>query len=319
MSWLDEQLRDNGITRTGEVTEARVRPWGTVLRADTTLGPVWLKAPGPDTVFEVELYRLLHEAAPDHVLPPLGVDVGRGWVLLPDGGTSLGERLADAELIDALAGVLPQYGRFQRDLAQHAERMLSLGVTDMRASVMPQRFDEAVEATGKWIARFGDAEDREAHRQVVAKRDTFVSWCERLGAAVAPPSLDHNDLHPWNILVDGAGRVRFYDWGDGVLAHPFASMLVGVGFLRYSRNAAADDPDVLRLRDAYLEAWTDLAPRAELVEELDLACWVAVAARALTWERAMRSADADAPVEFTKAPWESLRALLAESWMACCS
>ena len=315
MSWLDEQLRGHEITRTGEVIVTRDRPWGTMLRADTTQGPVWLKAPGPASVFEVELYQLLCEATPDHVLVPLGVDVERGWVLLPDGGTSLGEGLSDTELTDALTEALPRYAQLQRDLAPLTERMLTLGVTDMRPAVMPQRFDEAVEVTGRWVAELGDAGDRDAHRQVVAKRATFVSWCERLGEGAAPASLDHNDLHPWNILVDGAGRTCFYDWGDGVLAHSFASMLMGVGFLRYRRRVGPDDPDVLRLRDAYLEAWTDLAPRGELVEELDVACWVAVVARTLTWERSVR-AGVDGSEEFTRAPWETLRALLADSWIA---
>jgi hypothetical protein len=34
------------------------------------------------------------------------------------------------------------------------------------------------------------------------------------------------------------GRVRFYDWGDSVVAHPFASMLLGLGMIRLQLEVA---------------------------------------------------------------------------------
>ena len=59
-----------------------------------------------------------------------------------------------------------------------------------------------------------------------------------------------------------------------------------------------DDPRFLRARDAYLEVFTDLAPRQELVETLELASHVAKIARVLTWDRALRAArDPGEPVE----------------------
>ncbi|MEU4829454.1 phosphotransferase [Streptosporangium sp. NPDC023615] len=319
VAWLDERLAAAGTERTGEVTQPHLRPWGTVLRAPTARGPVWLKAPGPDTAFEVGLYRLLSRVAPDRIPLPVAVDVARGWVLLPDGGTPLGERVAGAALADALVTVLPEYGRLQRDLTPHTEDLLSLGLTDMRAAVMPRRFDEAAHAVGEYVERYGDASDRETHRRVAAMRGTFVSWSGRLAAASVPPSLDHNDLHPWNVLVAGTAPVRdvrFYDWGDGVVAHPFASMLVALGFLRRHLEVAPDDPAVLRPRDAYLEVFGDLAPRAELVEELEVACRVARIARTLVWERSIRAQGHAHAGEFARAPLRSFASLPEDSWTA---
>ncbi|WP_329085146.1 MULTISPECIES: phosphotransferase family protein [unclassified Streptosporangium] len=319
VSWLDERLAAAGMERTGEVTQPHLRPWGTVLRAPTTRGPVWLKAPGPDTAFEVGLYRLLLRVAPDRILPPIAVDVERGWLVLPDGGTPLGERVDGAALADALVTVLPEYGRLQRDLMPHVEDLPPLGVADMRAAVMPRRFDEAAHAVGEYVERYGDTSDRETHRRVTAMRGTFASWSERLAAASVPPSLDHNDLHPWNILVSGAeptGRIRFYDWGDSVVAHPFAGMLVALGFLRLHLGAAPDDPAILRPRDAYLEVFGDLAPHAELVEELELACRVGKITRTLVWERSIRAQGHAHAGEFAKAPLRSFGSLAADSWIA---
>ena len=280
VAWADEGLAAAGLARTGDVEQPRVRPWATVLRLPTTDGSVWLKATGPEVSFEVRLYELLVRVAPARVLEPLAIDAGRGWLLLPDGGPSLGDRGGD------IAAALPVYGQLQRELAPHVDELLALGVADMRPAVMPARFEEALAAIG------GD--DR-----VAALRPAVAEWCERLAASPVPASIDHNDLHAFNIL---AGE-RFYDWGDAVVAHPFATMLA----LEWVDTDAAGRA---RLRDAYLEPFADLAPRAELVETLALACRVARIARALTWQRAIRASGLE-PVDedWRSAPGEWLRSL----------
>src|ERR1700741_2388027 len=91
-AWLDERLAEAGLARAGAVTQPHLRPWATVLRAETSAGPVWLKAASAGTAFESDLYPVLVRAVPAHVLAPLAVDRERGWMLLPDGGPSLRRR-----------------------------------------------------------------------------------------------------------------------------------------------------------------------------------------------------------------------------------
>ena len=299
LAWVDAA----GVVRTGEAERKTLRPWATVLRVPATDGAVWLKATGPEVAFEAGLYELLERVAPDRVLSPLAVDVEQGWLLLPDGGPTFGDRLEGAELLDAMEGALRAYGRLQRELAPHVDEMLALGVSDMRPAALPARFDEAVAAVRGYGA------DEEQLARVVAMRPTVVAWCERLTASPVLASLDHNDLHPWNFLGD-ARAPRFYDWGDGVLAHPFASMLA-LGFVRM------EEGDRRRLRDAYLEAFADLAPHAALVEDLELACRAGKIARTLTWDRAIRSARGADEVdeEWLDGPGTSLLSLLEDSWL----
>jgi hypothetical protein len=304
--WLDVRLAAVGLRRTGPVTCPHDRPWGTVWTAPTDDGPVWLKAPCPATVFEVALYDLLGAVVPDWVLRPIAVDLDRGWVLLPDGGTTLSAQLDDVDLVDALVTVLPQYGRLQRELASHAGELLSFGIADMRPAIMPARFDEAVAVVEKHTGpgRLGG---------VTEMRATFGEWCARLSASVVPASLDHNDLHMSNVFLSG-GRARFYDWGDAVVAHPFASMLVTLAVVRMHLGVGPADPAMIRPRDAYLEVWSDLAPRAELVADMELACWVGKVARALVWARALRVQGYDQAGEYADAPYRTLSALTAASW-----
>jgi Phosphotransferase enzyme family len=309
VAWIDSELAGAGRERTGEVEQASLRPWATVQRVPTADGPVWFKATGPGTRFEVGLYELLARTVPERVLTPLGADPARGWIILPDGGPSLGERKSGAELVDALVPALVEYGRLQRELEPHVDELLSLGVADMRLAAMPERFDQALQA----------AAGRPIERRLGAMAGTVAAWCERLAASPVRTSLDHNDLHPWNILVaEGTSAVRYYDWGDSVVAHPFAAMLVPLGFVQRGVDAELDDPRFLLARDAYLEVFTDVAPLEELIETLELACRVAKIARALTWERALQAARTQGEAvdeRFEDAPLRTLESLLDDSYL----
>jgi hypothetical protein len=222
------------------------------------------------------------------VLVPIAVDEARSWLLLPDGGPSLGEAGAG---LDAVIEALVEYGRLQRALAPHAEAMLALGVHDMRPAIMPKRFEEALAASGN-------------PSQVATLAPQVAEWCSLLAASPLPASLDHNDLHPWNIL---AGP-RYFDWGDAVVAHPFAVMLVPLGWIRHVHG----DEALTRARDAYLSGFGD---PAELRDTLELACRVAKIARALTWARAIDAAGGDVDPDWATAPAEWLERLVEPDYL----
>lgn len=281
-AWLDEALAERGAWRTGEVVQARVRPWATVLTAPSSVGRVWLKASGAQTAFEAGLYVVLWEVAAEWVLEPLAVDVGRGWVLLPDGGPVLGG-------VEGLADALVEYGRLQRRVAPHVERLLGAGVVDMRPAVLPARLAEAVAVVrGELPAAFGDGT---AARLV-------GEWAAELAGSAVPASLDHNDLHEDNVL----SGPRFYDWGDSVVAHPFAAALHPLGVIRGGVGVAAAEV----ARDRYLAEFADYGSPRRLRAELELACRLGIVARTLTWARAAGAG----PSEFADAPRLTLMSLL---------
>jgi len=284
LAWIDAH-----VVRTGPVEVTRERPWATVRRAPAAEGTVWMKACRSGTAFEAPLYELLARVAPESVLVPIAVDTERAWLLLPDGGPSLAERGAGSdEEIAALAA----YGRLQRVLEPHVGELLARGVPDMRPEVMVERLHEALAAAG-------------GNPEVEAMAPVVAEWCEQLAASPLRASLDHNDLHPWNIL-DGP---RFYDWGDAVVAHPFAAMLVPLGFIGHRHG----HEQLARARDAYLGVFADRGAHDELVATLELACRVAKIARALTWDRAIQAArEQGEPIDpdWATAPAETLARVL---------
>lgn len=317
IAWIDHQLASAGIARTGVIEQPRIRPWATVMTVPTAHGRFWFKAAAPETAFEVALYPLLHRRVPHAVLPPLAVDTERGWLLLPDGGTYLRDIAEGEELVDAMATVLPRYAELQRTLAPDAEAMIALGVPDMRPATMLRRFDEALEATSGWVTRSGTDEDRAVWEQITHARSSVEAWCQRLAESPVPASLEHDDLHGSNILLRGGevGSARFYDWGDSVVAHPFTSLLVTLRSVQAHLEVDPEHPALLRLRDAYLAAFSDFGSHAELVKTLEIACHLGKIIRSLVWERALGLMPDDEAGEFAGAPLYWLAEILDDSYL----
>jgi len=311
--WIDEVLSGRGSERIGPAELTRLRHWGAIVRAPSSEGVVWLKAPADATLFELGIYDVLAAAAPERILEPLAIDQERGWVLLPDGGAPVGERLSGEERAAAMVAAMPRYAELQIALIPHADELVARGVDDMRAARMPARFDQAVDAIR---VRFGPEtpdSDREGLARIETERDNYAALCRELEQAPVPASLDHNDLHYENVIFGpsgGAADARFYDWGDAVVAHPFSSLLM----IRF--NAGDDSARIEQLRDAYLEPFSDYGGRADLIATVELACRVGKVARALTWLRAttaIRPGD-DTRDYFRRAPLESLSGVLDAEW-----
>lgn len=286
-TWVDARLDDHGLRRTGDIESFRERTWSSIFIVPTTGGTVWLKSMPPAVMHEAGLYAVLQRRVPRSILPPLGVDADHGWLLLPDAGGSLHDRHAEDELPQALH----TYGTVQLSLAPHVDELLATGTADMRPERMPERFDEALAFATTYARR-----QREDIGDLVALRPRYRYWCAELVAFGRPASLDHNDLHAANV-IGSATHPRFCDWGDAVVAHPFASLLTPLD------NAPAEKRD--RLRDSYLSAF---GGPFELHAEAALAIRVALVARALVWLRVL--GDRPEQHEHAQAPVAQLRRLL---------
>ena len=283
--WRDEAITwagAQGISVSGEVTQPHLRPWSTALRLPTTEGIVWLKAGCPGTSYEAGLLQTLSAYDAPHVLRPLAVDAARGWVLLPDGGPTLRSAL-DRD---------PDLGMWERALVRYAELQRAVegrplpGADDQRPITMPGR-----------LATLLDTVEVAADRlpELLRVPPRYGEWCEELTGSLVPMTLQHDDLHDNNVFA----QLVFFDFGDAVLGHPFSSLLVTLRSVAGRWSLEPGAPELRRLRDAYLEAWTDLHSREELELLALLATRVGKVGRVLSWQRAL--AEADDPGEWAEA------------------
>lgn len=256
---------------TGPIQRVRERAWSTVAKVPTEDGVRWFKANGPGSRYEAPLLAALGRWAPDQVIVPLAVDPTRGWSLQPDGGTPLreieGTTLADWERM------VGEYAQLQRALLPRTQELLELGVPELSPTVLTSELDRLL--------------GLHELPEVAAFRPRFAELCAELADSAIAPGLQHDDLHDANVLLGPDGRYRIFDWGDASITHPFGTMRVTLRVAAKRFGLSLDDPAILRVRDAYLEVWSDLAPRPELARTMEVAIKLGALARALCWERSL--------------------------------
>lgn len=292
-AWIEDELGRRGLRVTGRVEQSHIRPWSTVMTVPTSGGPVWFKASGPGSRFEARLMEAFVRWGTKRVLEPMAVDLERDWLLLPDGGTRLRDTLDGGPGIDAWLRILPEWGAMQRELESRAAELIALGVPDARPARVP---DDMEALLADPSTELGD-DDRTRLRRLVPAIARACPELESMGIAA---SLQHDDLHDANVFV-GEGGDRIFDWGDASVAHPFGTLLVTFrSIASHGLEGRDDERRVLeRLRDAYLEPWTDEHARSVLNAAVPLAMRAAIVGRALSWKRALVGIPADDQGEWT--------------------
>ncbi|TDB80799.1 phosphotransferase [Micromonospora sp. KC721] len=289
LAWVADSLGRHGRRVTGPVVP-RVRPWSLVWRVPTDAGDAWFKANNPGTRHEAALLAALARLAPGRVLEPIAVDPQRGWTLLPDGGPSLRETLAGSQDLTHWERLLPGYAALQATVAPHVDELLADGLPDHRPERLPGLFTALLDDTDALLLGTSAGLDAGTYERLRAYRAEFARLCRRLAEVGMPASIQHDDLHDGNVFVADDGY-RFFDWGDASVAHPLGTLLVTLNSVGHVQKLAPGDPALLRLRDAYLEAWTDRYDRTVLREAAGLAMRVTTVSRALSWRRALDTAD----------------------------
>ena len=294
LRWVDEQLAGLGRVRTGPADQPHVRPWATALRIPTDHGPVWLKASASGTAYEHGVLPVLGDVAPELVLAPLAGDADLAWSLLPDGGMTLRGWLAghESERFGCWTEVVQEHAALQRATAPAVDRLLAVGTPDLR----PGAVEELV---GLVLS--------DASIDPLLRRRAELEWSPRMVEAAAalvesgvPSTIQHDDLHEGNVLLDGA-TYRVFDWGDASVAHPFGVFLVLRRQLAHAAGVSEHGPELTRLQDAYLECFTDLAPRSDLRGDLRRAEYVAGLGRICSWSRALLDATAEEVARYADA------------------
>ena len=79
--------------------------------------------------------------------------------------------------------------------------------------------------------------------------------------------------------------MRFFDFGDALLAHPLSALFVPLNILLHRLEAQPDDPRLRRVADAALEVWSDVVAPGELRAALPAALRFGRIGRAESWFR----------------------------------
>jgi hypothetical protein len=314
-AWVTERLSELGLHQTGPM-EPRARPWSIVIKVPTSGGPLWFKTTAPGMADDSRLTPFLSDLGSPVILRPLAVDEGKHWMLLPDGGERLRDAMSADEVVPHWERILPPYAELQRAAERHEDELLARGAFDRRPERLPDQLQVLLDE--RYWLRVGEPDGltQEQVEELQAQIPRLADAAAELADGGIGPSIQHDDLHDGNVVM-GPDGYRIVDWGDASVGHPFATLLVTQ---RSVANALAlgdwtpfdtVPPELARVRDAYLEPWTDRQPRPQLQRLLSLATWSGMVARAMAWRAAFRSASDEERVEWGGAIPEWLTELAA--------
>jgi hypothetical protein len=300
-AWVTEQVERHGHRVNGPIEQPRIRPWSTQLTIPTDAGPMWFKANCQTMGFEPRLHAELARLAPDAVDEPCAIDAERGWMLTLDRGTTLGA--SHEPTLDDWSQVLAEAARMQRVLADHRAELLATGLPDCAPSTVVDRYDRVLDTFAGLPDRLPSYLPPELASRLRTRRPMIVDAAQELAGSPLPATLQHGDLHPWNVFAVGASALRVFDFGDAQWAHAVELLSVPFGWI--TSRTSLKWADVL---DAYCEVWN--------VEAIDLdSQWRAAGLtqpvnRAVTWWGALTEATAAEWGEWGDAPVHHLSRVL---------
>jgi Phosphotransferase enzyme family len=299
--WIGARLAELGQALTAPIDQPHVRAWGTVLRVPTHAGTLWFKASIAPLAYEVPLLEALRDHAPGRVPRLVAADAARAWMLLEDAGIRLTDLHPNGTPVVVWKEFLRSYAQVQIDVAPSADALVAGGVPDRRLPHLVDGFLRVL-ANGRLVRPAGgSALDDDELRRLQALVPALDEVIEVVAALELPDSVQHDDLHPWNVcLRDGA--YRFIDWGDACISGPLLSLSVPL--------AHVGDDAAQEIRDAYLEPWTALRPQAELACACDAAVLLAQITGVLKWELINSALDDDERAGYEDVIPKRLRHLL---------
>jgi hypothetical protein len=280
--WMEAQLRAAGRAPLGPVEQ--VKTWGIscVLRAPTREGDVYLKAPSRHFAREAPVTALLAAWYPDRLPGVVAIEARHGWLLLEDVGAPLFRETGQALWEQAL----DLYAELQRGCTARADALLRAGAADRSLGVLREQIGPLAEAPEVIADAAPELVDR-----LVRAAPRLRALCDELALQGVPATLVHGDLHGGNVGVRD-GRVRFFDWTDACVSHPFIDLVTLLPTPERDADAHA------RLRDRYLAGFEDVAPAERLRRAFELAWCLGTVHQVVSYVGIARSLEPGARTEF---------------------
>ena len=273
--WLGEATAwiDRHVTRAGEIEVVLTRAWSAVARVPTSDGEAWFKQDPPSLAFEPALTAALSRHRPELLPEVIAFEGPR--LLTRDAGRRLRTQLDEGGPAPSWEELLTQYAQLQIDLAPAADEAIALGTVDARPELLEQRSAELP----------GHERRAAVVRQAVAGLGRMI-----------PDTVVHTEAHDGNLFIRD-GHVRLLDWAEAVVSHPFVGPVLPLRFAAERIGASPGSPEVERLRDAYLEPFTQFGPPAALRSAFEHGYLLGTLVRALSWNEVLAPHDRAVAVE----------------------
>lgn len=285
-AWILDELAAQAIQVTGPIDFIHKRAWSAFASMATSVGTVYFKAPAPSLHFEAGLTQQLSRIRPDCMAELISVHPEQGWMLMLDSGEMLRQHINSVDDLHHWHHLLPLYAAFQRDLLRHVPQLLETGIDDRRLAIFPQLVEDLLQDRTNLRVDNPPGLSGAEYQRLLDLQPRISEQCIQLMSFNLPETICHEEVHDGNVLVD-EGHYRFIDWSDSCVGHPFFTMLVTIRHTAYRLKLDEFAPEMVRLRDIYLDAWTDYGSPADLRSAFAIAYRLAMINRSLSYHQVL--------------------------------
>jgi hypothetical protein len=258
--WAKQQLIAFGYKLMEESIVVRDMPWSKVSCFETSKGLVYLKQMAAPFVIEPKILRFIHENFSTSVTEVIAMNEQLSCFLMKDAGQVLRDVQKKNFQIQLFCNALKTHAQIQIASVPFVESFILMSVNDWRLKKLPNLY-------GDFVAREHLLEAAGLNKyEIEMLQNVFPQMqilCEQLSAYNIPETIEHNDFHDNNILIQD-DLITINDWGDACISHPFFSLAIALNSAKRNHNFKKTDSRYLQAQNAYLEIWLDYGTIDEL-------------------------------------------------------
>ena len=209
---------------------------------------------------EPKILQFIHENFSTAVTEMIVMNEQLSCFLMKDAGQVLRDIQKQNFQTQLFCNALKTHAQIQVASVPFVESFILMSVNDWRLKKLPDLY-------GDFVAREHLLEAAGLNKYEIEMLQNFSPQmqilCEQLSAYDIPETIEHNDFHDNNILIQD-DRITINDWGDACISHPFLSLATALNSAKRNHNFKKTDSRYLQAQNAYLEIWLDYGTVDEL-------------------------------------------------------
>ena len=287
-AWIRETVVSMG-SAVLSIEQHRTWALSCILRVSTTAGVLFFKAVPDYLGHDPILCMYMQQYFPQYMVEVAAIEPQEHW--------SLTREWAGVPPVtaDEWKNVLRAMIVIQEHCRENLDELLLLGCHDRRLERLPELLmpilDDLKNPQMRDLYAVNEAQSQELDRRI----KKLPELTQRLASCGIPETLIHGDLWGSNVIVEDkiSGKAPIiFDWTDASVTHPFFDIYCVI-------TSEPDENKRAEQKSAHLDIWSEVYPRAAVVQAFELSQQVApfyylLAFRNVVWH---------APVE---ARWELL-------------
>ena len=264
LNWATASLNSKGYSLAGQPELIQETPWSHVIRLPTLLGDVYLKQPAPLLANEANVIQFLDYELNSSV--PIIIDKNDELhcFLMKSAGISLRKYLKAENMSDLLCQAIKQFTAFQRSTEGNTQSFLRLGIPDWRLNQLPELYKEIINDTD-FLKEDGVTESE--LEQLNYLYPLVLEQLQALSQYGICETLVQPDFNTNNVLIDSeTQKFTLIDLGELAISHPFFSLHNFLYTATVHHGVKEQDVIWHQMLEACLKHWSDLWPKAKLLE-----------------------------------------------------